>query len=256
MGTALLSGFIEANLVDQEQLAVVEPDHIQKLKLSESFPSVKVLDVVDDCETLILSVKPNVATDVIDQINSFNCSIDRIISIMAGITCEYLASRLKNKTAIIRSMPNTPSMVNKGMIAVTKGPGATSKDLTYAIKLLSAVGKVVEVDQSQMDVITAISGSGPAYVFYLTEALTKAGIRLGLDDELSSTLAKQTVIGSGILMEKTGEEPIDLRLAVTSKGGTTQAAIEQLDRDNVNDLFFNAVQAAANRSKELGEILK
>ncbi len=256
MGTAMLSGFISAELVRAEDVAVVEPDLKQIQVLQKQFKGLSVLDQVVQGDTLILAVKPNIASEILDSINNSECVFERVISIMAGISSDYIANRLAVKCAIVRSMPNTPSMVASGMIAITAGPNCDLSDLEYATKLLSVLGDVVVVDEDKMDAVTAVSGSGPAYLFYFTQVLIQAAIDQGLDPDLAYRLAVKTVVGAAHLMDTTGTDPRELAEAVTSKGGTTQAALESLSEDNFAGIVAKAVNAASKRSKELGSTLK
>ncbi len=256
MGTAILSGFLKNKLVDASQVAVAESDITQIETLRLEYESVDVIDLPVDCKTLILAVKPNVAAEVIETLNVNNVKFERVISIMAGITTDYLSERLKHTAAIIRSMPNTPAMIGKGMIAITKGPNCAQQDLEFSTNLLSVLGDTVWVGEEEMDAITAISGSGPAYLYYLTESLVAAGIRQGLDETLAYQLSVKTMIGAAELMDRTDSSPTNLRRAVTSKGGTTQAALESFEKDDLFGLVARAVDAAAQRSRQIGSTLK
>jgi pyrroline-5-carboxylate reductase len=192
--------------------------------------------------------------DVVPKLKKLGNSKTLFISIAAGTSISYFQRILGNQTPIVRAMPNTPASIGKGITAIIANAYVSDIELKATEKLLSSVGKIVSLDsEEQMDAVTAVSGSGPAYVFHLIEALADAGQANGLNAELSMTLAKATVAGAGLLAEKSNEDPTNLRINVTSPGGTTAAALKVLmDQDTgFNSLLSKAVEAASNRSKEL-----
>ena len=191
--------------------------------------------------------------DVLEQISASVSGEATVISIAAGITTSFLDTALSGKGQIVRVMPNTPLMVGQGMSAITAGPRATENDLQWVRELFSASGKTVIVEEKMMDAVTAVSGSGPAYFFYLVEAMVEAGIAEGLPAEIAKQLAAQTCLGAGKLMVQSSEDPSQLRKRVTSPGGTTQRAIEVLDTANVKQNLIQAIHAAAKKSRELGQ---
>jgi pyrroline-5-carboxylate reductase len=168
------------------------------------------------------------------------------------VTTTHIARGLGDGVPIVRCMPNTPALVDEAMTAVAAGPHADDAHLAIAEALLRAVGKVVRVPESQLDAVTALSGSGPAYFFYLVEAMIDAGILLGLPRTLAADLIVQTAIGSAVMLRDSGEHPVQLREAVTSPGGTTIAAIRELEVHGVRAALLAAIEAAAKRSVELG----
>jgi pyrroline-5-carboxylate reductase len=175
-----------------------------------------------------------------------------IVSVAAGITTRRIEQALPQRVAVVRCMPNTPALVDEAMTAVSAGSHATDAHLAVAEELLGAVGRVVRVPESQLDAVTALSGSGPAYFFYLVEAMIDAGILLGLPRALAADLIVQTAIGSSIMLRDSGEHPVQLREAVTSPGGTTIAAIRELEVHGVRAAIIAAIEAAAKRSMDLG----
>jgi pyrroline-5-carboxylate reductase len=176
-----------------------------------------------------------------------------VVSIAAGVSTAALDAGLGGQGRIVRVMPNTPMLVGAGMSAVSPGPRAGDEDVRWTCGLFAASGRTVVVEEAMMDAVTAVSGSGPAYFMYLVEAMTAAGAAEGLPAETALELARQTCLGAGMLMTKTGERPQDLRAKVTSPGGTTQRAIETMEAAGVKDKLVAAVRAAAARSRELGK---
>jgi pyrroline-5-carboxylate reductase len=175
-----------------------------------------------------------------------------VVSVAAGVTTSRIQKGLADGVPVVRCMPNTPALVDQAMTAISAGNHADPSHLAIAESLLAAVGRVVEVPESQLDAVTALSGSGPAYFFYLVEAMIDAGILLGLPRALAAELIVQTAIGSAVMLRDSGEHPVQLREAVTSPGGTTIAAIRELEVHGVRAALLAAIEAAAARSRELG----
>ena len=174
-----------------------------------------------------------------------------VVSLAAGITTGYLESRLPEGSSVVRVMPNTPALVDQGMAAVSPGQHCTPEHLDEAEALLRSCGRVVQVPEKYQDAVTAISGSGPAYIFYVVEAMIEAGVVLGLPRATSTELVVQTLFGAATMLKETGEHPTVLRERVSSPGGTTVAALRQLDDHKVRAAFISAIEAAAQRSHEL-----
>ena len=175
-----------------------------------------------------------------------------VISIAAGITTAHIDAKLKGKGRIIRAMPNTPMLVGSGVSAVAAGPRATHEDVHWAQRLFATSGLAIVMDESAIDAVTGVSGSGPAYLFYLIEAMTEAGVAEGLDPDVAELLATQTCIGAGKLLAKTKKTPQELRAMVTTPGGTTQAAITHMEKHAVRRIIVEAISKATMRSRELG----
>ncbi|MBI3119926.1 MAG: pyrroline-5-carboxylate reductase, partial [Candidatus Hydrogenedentes bacterium] len=175
-----------------------------------------------------------------------------VISIAAGLSIPWLHEQLGTSVRIVRVMPNTPALCHAGAAGIALGPGCTESDAAVARGIFRAVGTAEMVEESAMDVVTAVSGSGPAYFFYMVECLVKAGVSEGLPEEVATRLATQTLVGAGMLIHATGEPASVLRAKVTSKGGTTEAALRQMQDDKFEDVVRAAVAAAAARSRELG----
>jgi pyrroline-5-carboxylate reductase len=175
----------------------------------------------------------------------------RVLSIMAGVLLDRLQSWLGPGVAVVRAMPNTPALVGAGVSALAGGAGAGEADVAWGEEILGAVGRVVRLPEAALDAATGLSGSGPAYIFLVAEALIEAGIRVGLDREVSRTLALETVAGAGRLLVETGEEPEKLRAEVTSPGGTTEAGVARLEANGLRKAFEEAVEAATERSRAM-----
>ena len=204
------------------------------------------------CPRVLLAVKPQVMGEVLDGIAPAVRPDATVISIAAGVTSRFIDVRLGGRGRIVRVMPNTAMLVGAGVSAVAAGPRAGEEDIRWAQRLFGASGKTVVVAEDLMDAVTAVSGSGPAYFFYLIEAMIEAGVAEGLDAEVAAELAAQTCAGAAKLLAETAERPSVLRARVTSPGGTTQAAIQMLEAAGVKQKLIEAIRAAARRSRELG----
>lgn len=255
MAEALLRGAIGANLLPLAAIVAADPSFERRQLFNINLR----IDVVADnavaaaCPRVLLAVKPQVMPAVLEEIAPHVRQDAAIVSIAAGVTCDRLDAGLGGKGRIIRVMPNTPMLVGDGMSVLAAGPRAAKEDVESARKLFAASGQAVTVaDESLIDAVTAVSGSGPAYFFYLIEAMIAAGVAEGLTADLAKTLAVQTCLGAARLLAETGEPPEGLRARVTSPGGTTQRALETLDAADVKNSLVAAIRAAAARSRELG----
>ncbi|MFT8395830.1 pyrroline-5-carboxylate reductase [Propionibacterium sp.] len=204
-------------------------------------------------EVLVLAVKPVKALGVLDEISAALRPGTVVISLCAGLSCALLESHLPAGTPVVRVMPNTPASVGAGMAGVSPGSHAGPEQEGLAVSLMSTVGKAVVLPENLQDAVTAISGSGPAYVFYFVEALVEAGVTQGLSRPLATELAVQTVLGSARLLDETGTHPALAREAVTSPGGTTGAALRAMDEHALRAAIQDAVEACVRRSAELTE---
>ena len=252
MGEALLGGLIAAQWADPADLCVVEQVDERRAVLEDRFEKVSVvaeIGAVSDAEGAVIAVKPNDVEAVCRELGA--AGVGRVLSIAAGVTLERLEGALPAGTPVVRAMPNTPALVGAGAAAIAGGAAATAADLDWAESILGSVGVVYRVDESMLDAVTGLSGSGPAYVFLVAEALIEAGVQVGLSAEVSNGLAIQTILGSARMLAETGEVPAALRAAVTSPGGTTEAGLRVLE-EAVRAAFLEAVAAATERSRELG----
>ncbi len=252
MGETLLSGLLRAGR-PADDLVITERREDRAAELTERY-GVRVLgneSAADIAETLVLVVKPQDMSGLLAEIHDHVGGGTLVVSLAAGITTSYLESRLPEGQAVVRVMPNTPALVDQGMAAVSAGARCDPEHLREAEALLAATGKVVEVPEKLQDAVTAISGSGPAYIFYVVEAMIEAGVVLGMPRSTATQLVVQTLYGAATMIKETGQHPTVLREQVTSPGGTTAAALRELDDHKVRAAFITAMEAAANRSREL-----
>jgi pyrroline-5-carboxylate reductase len=253
IGEALLSGLLRGERGPGD--IVVSEKHPERARYLADTHGVKTLDVAETAaaaRTLVIAVKPQDIETLLDELAPVVGPDHLIVSVAAGITTFKISSRLPEGVPVVRCMPNTPALVDEAMTAVSAGAHAGEYHLATAEALLASVGRVVRVPESQLDAVTALSGSGPAYFFYLVEAMIDAGILLGLPRALAAELIVQTAIGSAKMLRDSGEHPVQLREAVTSPGGTTIMAIRELEVHGVRAALLAAIEAAALRSAELG----
>jgi pyrroline-5-carboxylate reductase len=253
IGEALLSGLLRAN-ADPAELLVVEKhlDRAQQLTERHRVRVVSTDEAVRTCHTLLIAVKPQDIDTLLDELAGRLTAEQLVVSVAAGVTTARIEAGLGGTPAVVRCMPNTPALVDEAMTVICGGTRAGEADLQRAEALLATVGRVVRVPETQLDAVTALSGSGPAYFFFLVEAMIDAGILLGLPRALAAELIVQTLYGSAVMLRDSGEHPVQLREAVTSPAGTTIAAIRELERHGVRAAFLSAIEAASNRSAELG----
>jgi pyrroline-5-carboxylate reductase len=253
IGEALLSGLLRGERTAAD--VVISEKHVERATYLTDRFGVKVVDVataVGQAQTLILAVKPQDIDTLLEEVAPAIGERHLVVSVAAGVTTRHIERGLPEGVAVVRCMPNTPALVDEAMTAVAAGAHATEENLVVAESLLGCVGRVVRVPESQLDAVTALSGSGPAYFFYLVEAMIDAGILLGLPRALAAELIVQTAVGAATMLRDTGEHPVQLREAVTSPGGTTIAAIRELEIHGVRAALLAAIEAAAKRSQELG----
>jgi len=211
------------------------------------------IEAAERADMVVLLVKPQDVTDVLDEIAPVVDVKTVVVSLCAGVPTDLVEARLPAGTPVIRVMPNTPAQVGEGMAAISAGHHARDADLNRVVEMMSAVGKAIIVPEKYQDAVTAISGSGPAYLFFVVEAMIEAGVMLGLPRTMSSELVVQTMLGSATLLRESGEHPTVLRENVTSPGGTTAAAIRELEQHRVRAAFITAMEAARDRSAALAE---
>ena len=251
MGGALVGGLLGSGWAPAADIAVVEPVAARREELAAEHPGLRVVADVEAAEGAVIAVKP---ADVEAACASIAAAgIGRVLSIAAGVTLTTLERLLGAGVPVVRAMPNTPALVGCGAAAISSGTAAGEAELAWAEGILSAVGVVVRVGESLLDAVTGLSGSGPAYVFLVAEALIDAGVLNGLPRPVSRALAVQTLLGSALLLADSGQEPEELRAAVTSPGGTTAAGLRALEARAVRSAFLVAVTAAADRSRQLGQ---
>jgi pyrroline-5-carboxylate reductase len=246
MGEALLGGLVAAG----REVAVVEVYEPRRIELAEAYPDVAVVAEPVAADGAVIVVKPgDVATAARAAAEA---GAQRLLSVAAGITTQAIEAAIGRELPVVRAMPNTPALVGAGAAAISAGAFAGEEDLAWAEAILSAVGVVERVPEKLQDAVTGVSGSGPAYVFLVAEALAEGGVLAGLPRATAETLAFQTLLGAAKLLVESGENPAALRAAVTSPGGTTAAGLRALEAHGVRSAFLEAVLAATERSRELG----
>lgn len=253
MGETILAGLIDSGLAARD-IVVAEKREARIAELHERYgvECLSIHDALRQASTVFLVVKPQDIPVVLDEIAAVIPEQTLVISLAAGITTTFLQERLGQQVAIARVMPNTPALLKEGMSAVSISRSCSDQQRDYVVKLMSSVGQVVVVDENLQDAVTAVSGSGPAYIFYIAEAMCSAAQSLGLDAQTATTLVMQTIYGAATMLQQTGVAPDTLRQQVSSPGGTTVAAIHALDEHHVREAFQAAMEAARNRSVELG----
>jgi len=252
MGETLISGLLRAGWAAQE-VVVSERRPERAAELAERYKvrTTTNTEAASSSDTVVLVVKPQDIAGLLAEIAGAVRPDALVVCIAAGITTAFVEERLADGTAVVRVMPNTPALVDQGMAAISAGSHFSAPHLARAEALLAATGKVVEVPEYHQDAVTAISGSGPAYIFYVVEAMIEAGVLLGLPRTTSTELVVQTLYGAATMLRETGEHPTVLRERVTSPGGTTAAAVRQLEDHKVRAAFIGAMEAARDRSREL-----
>jgi pyrroline-5-carboxylate reductase len=252
MGETLVSGLLRAGRrPEQMLLAERRPERAAELTERYGVEVVGNVDAARKADTLVLVVKPQDMGDLIEEVAPHVSPGSLVVSLAAGITTTFIEARLPAGIAVVRVMPNTPALVDEGMAAISPGSSCDDVHLAQVESLLAATGRVLRVPEKQQDAVTAISGSGPAYLFFVVEAMIEAGVHLGLPRSTATELVVQTVVGSAKLLRETGEHPTVLRERVTSPGGTTAAAVRELEDHKVRAAFLTALEAARNRSRDL-----
>src|SRR5579863_3892216 len=255
MGSALAEGLVDAKWSPKKDLAVIETAVEQREVLNKRLPGVAVfasleIEHVDESSGVVVCVKPEQAEAVARLAGALG--VTRLLSVVAGLSTARIEATLDRPIAVIRSMPNTPVLVRKGVSAIAGGAHVTKDDLDWAESILGAVGTVVRVTERNIDAVTGLSGPMPAYLYLVVEALIEAGVHQGLSRDVSRQLVVGTFEGSAALLAATGESPEELRHQVTSPGGTTAAGLRTLESRAVRSAFIDAVAAAAERSRQMG----
>ena len=250
MGTALVHGLVANGWAAAEEIAVVEVSAERRELLADLLPGVAVVETIPPCDAALIAVKPKDAPAVTGE--AVAAGARRVLSIAAGVGIAALEAAAGPGVAVVRAMPNTPALVGQGAAAIAGGAAAGPDDMDWAEQILAAVGTVERVAEADLDAVTAVSGSGPAYLFLVAEALIDAGVDAGLDRAIADRLVRQLFVGSAALLAE-GDDPAELRRRVTSPGGTTAAGIAAFEAGGLRALIDDAVAAAAARSVELGE---
>lgn len=254
MGNALLSGILGSHILKPEQIIIydinegvlqnrIKEFNIEKARSNE--------DLVKNSKYILIAVKPQVIEGVLKEIGAVITEDKTIISIAAGISIAYIKNYIKINLGIIRVMPNTPALVGEGASALAPNDNVSTEELEFVKKLLSSVGLVVELEEKYIDAVTGLSGSGPAYIFIIIEALADGGVKMGLPRDVALKLASQTVLGSAKMVLETRKHPGELKDMVTSPGGTTITALHELEKGKIRATLMKAIESATLKSKSM-----
>jgi len=254
MGLAILSGLVNNGFIEPQDTVAFDIDEDKSARARDMGSRVAsaIDDLVASSDTVLLAVKPQHMDECLAGVTRQAAGKHLFVSIAAGISTGYIEDGLGDMPRVVRVMPNTPAQVGAGAAALCGGRHATREDVEYVRDMFATLGEAVVVDEPMMDWVTALSGSGPAYFFYFVETMARAAQDGGLPDDVAERLARQTFIGAARLLEESGERAEVLRRNVTSKGGTTEAALRVMEREGVADSIARALEAAADRSQELG----
>lgn len=252
MGATLLSAFLRAgHPAGTIFLSDKVSERADQVAAEHGVRALDAVSAVAQADIVVLSVKPQDMSTLLEEISTSVRAEALVISIAAGISTEFLEDHLPDETSVVRVMPNTPALVDQAMSALARGRHCSQTHAENAEALLGTIGAVVTLDEHHLDAVTALSGSGPAYIFYVVEAMIEAGVLLGLPRATASELVIQTCYGAATMLRDTGQHPTVLREQVSSPGGTSVAALRELEDHKVRAAFMTAIEAAAHRSQEL-----
>lgn len=255
MAEAMIGGLIRGKHVAASKIAASDPrkERIEELRAQFGIDVTTVnREIVERSGLVVLSVKPQIMDKILREVGEHMKPGTLVVSIAAGVDTETIEAAVGDGVRVVRAMPNTPALVGAGATAIAAGKHASDTDLATAKALFDAVGITVELDESQLDAVTGLSGSGPAYIFLILEALSDAGVKVGLSRRNATRLAAQTVMGSAKMLIDTDEHPGKLKDMVTSPGGTAIAGLHTLEEGGLRTTLINAVETATKRSRELG----
>lgn len=257
MAEAIIAGMVNQDFIQEEHILVMNKSNQERLKLLHETYGVSYIQTekhtLKEADVIILSVKPKDVPAALQSIKSELQINQLIISVVAGISTETIEKEIGLDIPVIRSMPNTSATIGHSATAISKGKYATNEHIHMAQKLFNTIGITVEVEEKNMDVVTGISGSGPAYIYYFVEALEAEAVKLGLSEDVAQTLINQTIIGAGQMLAQSGDTAKTLRERVTSPNGTTEAGINTLASFDFQTAIRACVKSAVNRAAELGE---
>jgi len=252
MGSSIIKSLLMKSITsDQICIADKSPDKLDQLKSQYQVEVKEIAAIGKGCNVIFLAVKPQDLADVLNELKQTIQPETVVISIAAGKTIKFIEDQLQTNNPVIRAMPNTPAQIGKGISAIAAGAKVSGDELKIATELFSTTGEVVVVTEDKIDAVTALSGSGPAYFFYFIEAMVKAGVELGLTDEIASKLAIETISGSAAMLKESNLDAATLRKNVTSPKGTTAAALEVFSNGDLENIILKAMSAAKNRAQEL-----
>ncbi len=259
MGEALIHGLLHGHLCRPEQIfcSDTRPERLKAVREKYGVRGTSHNpEVVKQSEIIVLAVKPQIMKDVVEEIAKYLDLTKLIISIAAGVPLEAIESCAKKELKLIRVMPNICVSVQEGASAIASGKHVLKEDLMMAKSIFDSVGKSIFIEETLLDAVTGLSGSGPAYIFLMIDALADAGVKVGLSRQDALTLASQTVLGAAKMLIETGEHPGKLKDMVTSPGGTAIAGLHTLEEGGLRTTLINAVEVATQRAKVLGEMMK
>lgn len=254
MAEALIKGLLSGGFA-AERIMASEPSEVRRAHLHDEFAIALTTDnlaVVQSCDLIVLAIKPQIADEVLAEIAEEYRDEKLLVSILAGVSCAAIEKFFPGAPRVVRVMPNTPALVGEAASAICRGHHSSKVDLALVQQIFEAVGIVQIIDERQMDAATGLSGSGPAYIYTVIEALADGGVREGLRRDVAHQLAVQTVVGAALMVRETGEHPAILRDRVCSPGGTAITGVSTLEKNGLRTTLMEAVSAAAARSRELG----
>lgn len=256
MAEAIISGIVKAEILNKEQIIVTNKNNRERVEqLQQKYEIRCMMDkekVAQETDIIILATKPHDLKSAVDSIKAYMKPNQLIISVIAGISTDHISDLIGSDSPVVRTMPNTSATIGHSATAISAGKFATAEHLEQAEELFQTIGTTTIVDEADMHTVTGISGSGPAYIYYLVEAMEKAAVEAGLDQEVAHTLITQTIVGAGEMLQHSGESASDLRKKITSPAGTTAAGIESLDEHHFDETIRQCVNSARARSIELG----
>lgn len=258
MASAIIKGLLSSGMFDKEHIIASEPN-LDNARHVATENGIKVVsdnrEVATVADILLLAVKPFVVKDVLAEVSDIIDDNNLVISIAAGISTEKIVEFVAKPVRCVKVMPNTPALLGAGMSAVCKGQYATEQDFELVLDIFKSVGEVVRVEEKDIDAITGVSGSGPAFYYYIINEIAKAGEKLGLDYETALKLSAQTALGSARMILETGVTPEQLIVNVTTPGGTTAEGNKVLNESNISEILFETVQKTAQKSELMGKQL-
>lgn len=258
MAEAIMEGLIKTKKCNANLITIKNRNNTERVKELHNkygvMPASTIEEAVTDADIIILAVKPKDAMDAVKGLKPFIRKNQLLISVMAGISTHTLTEWIKNENPLIRAMPNTSAAIGHSATALSAGRFATAEHVEKSLELFETIGTVTLVPEEKLHIVTGLSGSGPAYIYYVAEAMQKAAEELSLSHEEAKTLISQTLLGASLMLKQTSESPIELRKKVTSPGGTTEAGIGKLDQYQVQDAFLACIKKAVKRSEELGSV--
>ncbi len=259
MGEVLIRGLIQSGSVKNKDIITSDTNRERLSYIDKTYgvrTTTSNAKLVESASIVIIAVKPQNVDDLLEELSKSSHEEHLFISIVAGITTERLAAKMHHQSGIIRVMPNAPSSVLAGIAALCPGRNVSAGDLKRAVSIFECVGKTVVIrNEALMDVVTGLSGSGPAFVFLVIESLSDAGVQLGISRKEASLLAAQTAYGAAKMLLETGRHPSELKDIVATPGGTTFAGLKMLEKGNFRSTIMDAVEAATERSRDLGALL-